>query len=78
MRTTFARISLVPAAALLAACAGSPVQTGKAPLRPNHYEIDHARIAQVERSARMNWGRVYWLSPPTRKVEPAAPGGGTP
>ncbi|MBX3725215.1 MAG: hypothetical protein KF823_04785 [Xanthomonadales bacterium] len=74
MRTLIARLALAPAVLLLVACAGNPVQTGQASLRPSQYEIDHARIAQVERSARMNWGRVYWLSLPTRKVEPAPPG----
>lgn len=78
MRTPLARLVPVAAATLLTACAGAPVQTGKAPLRPSQYEIDHARIAQVERSARMNWGRVYWLSLPTRKVATESPGGGPP
>lgn len=66
-------LAVLIAALLLSACAGMSVQSTKAPLPRSEYEIDHARIAMVERQARMNWGRVVWVSLPTKKVEQQRP-----
>jgi uncharacterized protein YceK len=70
MRTLIVLICAV----LLTACASMSARTTKAPLVPNEYQIDYAKIAAVERQARMNWGRVVWVSLPTKRVESPQPG----
>ena len=61
------------AALLLTACAGAPVQSTKAPLPRNVYEIDYDRIGAVERHARRHDGEVVLVSLPTRRVSVPAP-----
>lgn len=56
------------AALLLTACASAPLQTTHASLEPSNYEIDHAKIAMVERQARDRWGKVIWVSLPRKRV----------
>lgn len=70
MRTLIVLISAV----LLTACASMSAQTTKAPLAPSEYQIDYAQIAAVERQARMNWGKVVWVSLPTKRIESPQPG----
>jgi Na+/H+-dicarboxylate symporter len=69
MEVVMRTLVLLIATAFLAACAGATVQTARAPLPKSEYEIDTHKIATVERQARMNWGRVYWMSLPRRKVD---------
>lgn len=66
-------LAVLIATLLLTACASTAVQSTRAPLPPSEYEVDYARIATVERHARMNWGKVVWVSLPTKRVEPAPP-----
>ena len=59
---------LIVASVLLGACASAPMQTARAPLEPSHYEVDHAKVAMVERQARDRWGKVVWVNLPTRRI----------
>lgn len=46
------------------------VAAGCASTRPAAtYEIDHARVAQIERAARAFGTQVIWVNYPTRRVE---------
>ena len=66
-------LAVLIAALLLSACAGMPAQSTKTPLPRSEYEIDHVRIARIERQTRMNWGRIVWVSLPTKKVDRPEP-----
>lgn len=58
---------IVAAVLLLSACTGSTRQSYST-LKPSEYELDHAKIAAVERQARMNWGKVVWISLPRKRI----------
>ncbi len=66
-------IAVLIATLMLSACTGMSTRSARAPLPPSEYEIDYARIATVERQARMNWGQVVWVSLPHKRVETPKP-----
>jgi len=55
--------ALLPVA-LLGACASTP---GSAT-----YEVDQQKVAAIDRAALGRGVKVYWLSMPTKRVNPAA------
>jgi LmbE family N-acetylglucosaminyl deacetylase len=49
---------------LTSGCAGTPTAAAR-------YEIDHERVARVERAARAYGTQVIWVNYPTKRVEAA-------
>ncbi|HXF44956.1 MAG TPA: hypothetical protein VNK91_02450 [Burkholderiaceae bacterium] len=63
MRSITALLAVAGAAAVLATgCASTRTTTVT-------YEIDHQRVAQVERAARAFGTQVIWVNYPTKRVE---------
>lgn len=62
-------VFVLAAASLLTACATSPRQASLSTLKPSVYEVDHEKVAIVERQARDRWAKVVWISLPRKRVE---------
>lgn len=63
MRTISTLLAAAGAASVLTAgCAGTGAATAA-------YEIDHERVARVERAARAYGTQVIWVNYPTKRIE---------
>jgi len=59
--TLTARLFAVAAVAALAACASTP--------SANYGDVDYAKVAQIERAARVLGTQVIWVHYPTRRAD---------
>lgn len=57
------RLLAVAGAALLASCASAPATTSA------DNEIDYAKMAQIERAARVFGTQVIWINLPTKRTD---------
>lgn len=63
MRSITAPLAVAGVAAILAtACAHAPTTAAR-------YEVDHEKVAQIERAARAMGTQIIWVNYPTKRVE---------
>lgn len=63
-----ASMSLIAAMMILGGCASSATtpQRGGTARTPNEHQVDHAKMASVERVALSRGVRVFWVNPPEK------------